>query len=65
MLGVEANRSEGAALQAALVQALHRAAEPMVRLEDSTATRLHLSIRQTRVLRYRLANLLEMTGTGH
>ena len=64
MLGVDTDRPEGVALQAALVQALHRAAEPMVRLEDSTASRLHLSNRQRRVLRYRLANLLDMTRTG-
>ncbi|MFF0229659.1 hypothetical protein [Micromonospora sp. NPDC005254] len=64
ILGVETDRPEAITVQAVLVQALHEAAEPMVRLEDSAATRLLLSVRQTRVLRYRLANLLDLTRAG-
>ncbi|MEV4499477.1 hypothetical protein AB0J84_27740 [Micromonospora arborensis] len=44
------------------MQALHPAAEPMVNLssvEGNAAACLILSLRQTRVLRYRLANLLD------
>lgn len=36
----------------------------MVRLEDSAVKRLHLSMRQTRILRYRLARLLALATAG-
>ncbi|MGC4854599.1 hypothetical protein ACLQ24_14690 [Micromonospora sp. DT4] len=64
VLGVNTDRPEPFTLRAHLVQGLHPAAQPMVRLEDSAATRLHLSTRQTRILRHRLARLLALAGAG-
>ncbi|MCM0676459.1 hypothetical protein NCC78_17455 [Micromonospora phytophila] len=60
---VNTNRPEAFILDVALVQALHPAAEPMVRLtsvERSATASLVLSIGQARVLRYRLAHLLDI-----
>ncbi|WP_157562875.1 hypothetical protein [Micromonospora chokoriensis] len=59
---LDTNRPESLKVDACLVQALHPAAEPMVNLtsvEGNAAACLVLSVRQTRVLRYRLANLLD------
>ncbi|MEV0153172.1 hypothetical protein AB0H57_05440 [Micromonospora sp. NPDC050686] len=58
---VDTNRPEAFIVDVALVQALHPAAEPMVALTsiDGSAASLVLSIGQARVLRYRLANLLD------
>ncbi|MEU5783857.1 hypothetical protein [Micromonospora lupini] len=66
-LGVDTDRPEAFIVEAVLAQALHPAAEPMVRMtgmEGGAATSLFLSIRQARILRYRLANLLDMTRAG-
>ncbi|NJP32217.1 hypothetical protein [Micromonospora thermarum] len=62
---VDTNRPEAFIVDVALVQALHPAAEPMVRLtsvQGGAAASLVLSVGQTRVLRYRLANLLDLAG---
>ncbi|MEU7801683.1 hypothetical protein AB0B10_20695 [Micromonospora arborensis] len=59
---LDTNRSETFIVDVCVVQALHPAAEPMVNLssvEGNAAACLILSLRQTRVLRYRLANLLD------
>ncbi|MEH1056406.1 hypothetical protein V6U89_14465 [Micromonospora sp. CPCC 206171] len=64
---VDTNRPEAFIVGVALVQALHPAAEPMVKLtsvEGSAAVSLVLSIGQARVLRYRLAHLLGMAQAG-
>ncbi|WFE62096.1 hypothetical protein [Micromonospora sp. WMMD714] len=61
-LSAGTNRPAAFGVDVALVQAVHPAAEPMVRLtsvESSTPTSLVLSVGQTRILRYRLANLLD------
>ncbi|MGC4744659.1 hypothetical protein ACLQ28_03185 [Micromonospora sp. DT201] len=59
---LDTNRPEAYVVDVSLVQALHPAAGPVVNLtsmEGNAATCLVLSLRQTRVLRYRLANLLD------
>ncbi|MFG1885257.1 hypothetical protein [Micromonospora sp. NPDC049102] len=63
--GVDTDRAEAPSVHAVLIQALHPSAQPMVRIEDDAATRLLLSIRQTRVLRYRLSHLLAIAMAGH
>ncbi|WP_200214916.1 hypothetical protein [Micromonospora coerulea] len=60
---LDTNRPEAFIVDVALVQALHPAAEPMMNLtsvEAAAAASLVLSIGQARVLRYRLAHLLDM-----
>ncbi|GAB3944051.1 hypothetical protein GCM10027614_33600 [Micromonospora vulcania] len=57
---MDTNRPEAFIVDVALAQALHPAARPMVILtstEGDIAARLVLSLRQARVLRYRLAHL--------
>ncbi|MEU4334778.1 hypothetical protein AB0F59_09145 [Micromonospora lupini] len=64
---MDTDRPNAFIVEAVLAQALHPAAEPTVRMtgmEGGAATRLFLSIRQARILRYRLANLLDMTRAG-
>ncbi|SCG73593.1 hypothetical protein [Micromonospora humi] len=56
---VDTNRSEASAVEVGLVRALHAGAETMVTL-GGEATVLALSIGQARVLRYRLAHLLDL-----
>ncbi|TYC05683.1 hypothetical protein FXF53_04515 [Micromonospora sp. WP24] len=69
---LDTNRPEPFTLYAALVQALHPAAQPMVcltSLGDEASAGLVLSIGHARVLRYRLADLLDAVkptpGGGH
>ncbi|MHA4950589.1 hypothetical protein ACX27O_25000 [Micromonospora sp. SD19] len=60
---LETNRQEAFIVDVALVQALHPAAEPMVALTSaagSAAGSLVLSVGQARLLRYRLAHLLDI-----
>ncbi|MEH0983226.1 hypothetical protein [Micromonospora sp. CPCC 205556] len=60
---VDTDRPEPFIVDVALVQALHPAAEPMVNLTSVAgiaAGSLVLSVAQARVLRYRLAHLLEV-----
>ncbi|MEV4666092.1 hypothetical protein AB0J85_29645 [Micromonospora echinofusca] len=60
---LDTNRLEAFIIDVGLVQALHQAAEPMVSLtgvESSAAANLALSMRQARVLRYRLSHLLDI-----
>ncbi|GHJ05955.1 hypothetical protein TPA0907_03220 [Micromonospora humidisoli] len=67
ILRSDTNRPEAFIVGVALVQALHPAAKPTVRLtsvEGGAATSLVLSVGQSRVLRYRLANLLDMARAG-
>lgn len=67
ILSLDTNRPEAFIVDVALVQALHPAVEPMVRLttvEDAAATSLVLSIGRARVLRYRLVSLLDMAKAG-
>ncbi|MGW0507337.1 hypothetical protein [Micromonospora sp. NPDC003241] len=64
---LDTNRPEAFIVDVSLVQALHPAAEPMVNLtsaEGSAAASLVLSIGQVRVLRYRLAHLLDRAKAG-
>ncbi|MEU3456417.1 hypothetical protein ABZ671_22885 [Micromonospora sp. NPDC006766] len=67
---MDTNQPEAFIVEVALVQALHPAGEPMVNLtsvEGAAAASLVLSIGQARVLRYRLADLLDLakaTGNG-
>ncbi|MCI4062452.1 hypothetical protein MRQ36_07705 [Micromonospora sp. R77] len=59
----DTDRPEAFVVDVALAQALHPAAEPMVHLTgvaDGAAGSVVLSIRQARVLRYRLAHLLDV-----
>lgn len=61
--GVNTNRPEAFIVDVALVQALHPAAAPMVSLsgvDGDGAASLLLSLGQARVLRYRLAHLLDV-----
>ncbi|MGC5331496.1 hypothetical protein [Micromonospora sp. DT62] len=60
---LDTNRLEAFIVDVGLVQALHPAAKQMVSLtsvEGSAAANLVLSMRQARVLRYRLSHLLDI-----
>lgn len=64
---VDTNRPEASILTVGLVQVIHPAVEPVVALTatDGTASdRVVLSIGQVRVLRYRLATLLDAAKGG-
>lgn len=60
---VDTNRSEAFPVGVGLVRALHPGAETMVHLSGAGAT-VVLSIGQARVLRYRLAHLLDLAAVS-
>ncbi|TNH23307.1 hypothetical protein FHG89_27335 [Micromonospora orduensis] len=66
-MNVDTNRPEAAIVDVALTQALHPLAEPAVSMtviEGQAAQHIALSIGQARVLRYRLANLIDAAKGG-
>ncbi|MBQ0900474.1 hypothetical protein [Micromonospora sp. U21] len=66
-LETDTNRPEAVIVAVALVQSLHPAAAPMVSLtavDGPTAGRVVMSIGQARVLRYRLATLIDVAKGG-
>ncbi|PTA42518.1 hypothetical protein [Micromonospora sp. RP3T] len=60
---VDTNRAESSVVEVGLVRALHPAAETMVSLSGA-ASAVVLSVGQARVLRYRLAHLLDLAAVG-